>query len=201
MKALKDFLHGIGGIAVLVLFTGLLASKVAVGGGVTTVPVAGTQAGPVQDPVCRVLFSAFDKTLITPNHSYVAESASAKDQPKNNEQILAGGIRYIKVNGKWRKSPVTTQQLQEQDRENRQNTKEYSCRYVREEPVQGESAVIYSAHGKNEDFTSDAQVWISKSRGLILREEEDVDIGGAGGKRHISIRYEYGNVQAPTVSQ
>ncbi|MHB8486117.1 MAG: hypothetical protein ACYDCM_10370 [Candidatus Acidiferrales bacterium] len=201
MKALKDPLLGLGGMAVLALFIGLPASKAALGAGVTTVPEAGTQAGPAQDPVCKVLFSAFDKTLITPNHSYVSETVSAKDRPKNNEQILAGGIRYIQVNGKWRKSPVTTQQLQEQDRENRQNAKEYACRYVREEPVQGESAAVYNAHSKTEDFTSDAQVWVSKSRGLILREEEVMDMGDAGGKFHISIRYEYGNVQAPAVSQ
>ena len=203
MNVLRRIAMAIGGTVALALVVALAVPKTAhgLGGGVTTVPMAGTQAGPAQDPVCRVLFSAFDKTLITPNHSYVAESVSAKDQPKNNEQILAGGIRYIKVNGKWRKSPITTQQLQEQDRENRQNTKEYSCRDVRAESAQGESAAVYNAHSKNEDFTSDAQVWISKSRGLILREEEDVDTGGAGGKRHISIRYEYGNVQAPTVSQ
>ncbi len=201
MKALKDLLPGIGGIAVLALFIGLPASKVALGGAVTTAPVAGAQAGPAQNPVCKVLFSAIDKTLITPNHSYVAETASATDRQENSEQILAGGIRYIKLNGKWRKTPVTTQQLQEQDRENRQDTKEYDCRYVREESVQGESAAVYNAHSKAEDFTSDAQIWVSKSRGLILREEEDIDIGGAGGKRHLSIRYEYGNVQAPAVSQ
>ena len=42
----------------------------------------------------------------------------------------------------------------------------------------------------------DAQTWISKSKGLPLKTEEDIDTGG-GDKRHMSIRYEYSNVRPP----
>jgi hypothetical protein len=37
---------------------------------------------------------------------------------------------------------------------------------------------------------------VAKGSGLILRLEEDLDVGD-GDKRHISMRYDYTNVQAP----
>lgn len=202
MNVLRRVAMGIGGTVVVALVIGLAAPKTvrALGGGAITVPVLVAQAGTAQDPACNVPFSAFDKTIITPSHSYMTRTASGKDRPENGEQIFAGGIRYIKASDKWMKSPLTTQELQEQERQNRQNTKENSCRYVREESVQGESAAVYYTHSKTEDFTSDAQIWISKSRGLILRVEEDMDTGGEAGKSHLSTRYEYSNVQAPIVS-
>jgi hypothetical protein len=45
----------------------------------------------------------------------------------------------------------------------------------------------------------DVQVWISKSKGLPLRGELDVDVGGKLGKSHSSMCYEYGNVEPPRI--
>jgi len=158
-------------------------------------------ASSVQDSGCRILFDAQDRLNTAPNHSYMTEIRSAKGKSMASESVFAGGVRYIKVNNKWMKSPLSLQDEQKRQQENRQRANEYSCRYMREESVQGESAVVYSAHQKNEDFTVDAQIWISKSRGLILREEEDMDVGGgAMGKSHISVRYEYSHVRAPEIS-
>ena len=70
----------------------------------------------------------------------------------------------------------------------------------RDESVNGEAAALYMAHSENDTVKSDAQTWISKSKGLPLRTEEDIDTGD-GDKRHMSIRYEYGNIQAPAVMQ
>jgi outer membrane lipoprotein-sorting protein len=66
-----------------------------------------------------------------------------------------------------------------------------TCRYLRDEAVNGEAAAVYSQHIENEDTVSDGTVWISKSRGLPLRVETNVE----GTLR--STRYEYGNVQVP----
>ena len=137
----------IGGTVVIALVIGLTASKAALGDAVPTVPLAGPPAGAAQDPVCKALFDAQDKLNAMPNHAY-EETTSANGAPENLEEILVGGIRYVQVNGKWRKSPLTTQEMQKQDRENRQNTKEYACRYVREESVQGESAAVYNAQSR-----------------------------------------------------
>jgi hypothetical protein len=59
---------------------------------------------------------------------------------------------------------------------------------------------VYGTHSERSDgghITSDGQVWISKSRGLPLRDEIDIDSGGPAGKNHYSGRYEYTNVQPP----
>jgi hypothetical protein len=63
--------------------------------------------------------------------------------------------------------------------------------------VNGESAAVYSAHSESEHGKNDNQIWVSKGKGLILRQETDLDTGGANGKSHLAVRYQYGNVQAP----
>ena len=68
---------------------------------------------------------------------------------------------------------------------------------MRDDPVNGESAALYTTHDDTAHGKSDNQIWVSKSKGLILRQEMDIDTGGANGKTHLSVRYEYSNVQAP----
>jgi hypothetical protein len=52
---------------------------------------------------------------------------------------------------------------------------------------------VYSVHDVSPRSTSDSKTWISKSKGLPLRSDTDME----GGKNHISMRYEYGNVKPP----
>jgi hypothetical protein len=68
---------------------------------------------------------------------------------------------------------------------------------VRDESVNGEPATLFRMHHHDEDTTTDQQVWISKARGLPLKQDIDMDVGGTSGKSHRSMRYEYTNVQAP----
>ncbi len=75
--------------------------------------------------------------------------------------------------------------------------KTMTCRLVRDEAVNGEAAALYTAHQQNPDVKSDSQIWISKSKGVPLKLEMDMDVGGAAGKSHRTMRYEYTNVQAP----
>jgi hypothetical protein len=63
--------------------------------------------------------------------------------------------------------------------------------------MNGEAVAVYSTHSETQDVKSDAQLWISKSKGVPLREELRIDVGGKLGKSHYSMRYEYGNVQPP----
>ncbi|MEO5558639.1 MAG: hypothetical protein ABIO49_02715 [Dokdonella sp.] len=77
------------------------------------------------------------------------------------------------------------------------NAKVYSCRYLRDETVNGEAAAVYAGHSETEDSQSDTQTWISASRGLPLLTELDIDLGDAGGKKHTSMRYDYSDVQSP----
>ena len=101
----------------------------------------------------------------------------------------------------WRqvaKEPTTVQQTQKQEQENRKNVKNASCRHVRDEIVNGEPAGVFSAHAETDYTNSDSLIWISKNKGLVLRQEEDLDT--RGDKSHVSARYEYSNVSAPNVS-
>jgi hypothetical protein len=50
---------------------------------------------------------------------------------------------------------------------------------------------------ETQEFKEDSQIWISKSNGLPLREEQEMDYGGQIGKLHNSGHFEYGNVRPP----
>jgi hypothetical protein len=154
-------------------------------------------AGP-EPAECRLVFEATDKLLAIPHHVYLTETASSTNgKPRQTELIFVGGVFYVRVSGKWTKSPLTAEQNRAQEQENRKNATNESCRHLRDEAVGGESAAVYTAHAENEGTVADTQVWISKSRGLILKQEEDFGEAGAKDRTHMSIRYEYGNIQAP----
>jgi hypothetical protein len=143
---------------------------------------------------CQPVFDALDKVTTTPKHTYSSLTAVfTHGQPRESETIVANGKVYIRVNGKWRAGMGN---LQEQQNENRQHTKR-ACQFVRTEMVGTEAAVLYSMHTESEDAKEDGQIWISNSTGLPLREDQDIDVGGAAGKEHRSTRFEYGNIQPP----
>jgi hypothetical protein len=147
---------------------------------------------------CQPVLDAMSKMVVTPTHVYTTETAAfrADGKPTSNETIYAGGAIYVKVNGEWIRSTITPQEMLRQEQADRKNGRE-TCRYLHEESVNGETATVYSTHGETPDAKSEAQLWISKSKGLPLREELDMDIGGKLGKSHRSMRYEYDQVHPP----
>jgi hypothetical protein len=153
---------------------------------------------------CQAVDDAMNKVMTVPAHIYDAMSPilSNGGTPKpsdtiRNETIYVGVSAYAKVGGKWSRSEWTLQRVMKQEQENRQQSKS-TCRYLRDESTNGEAAAVYSMHAERTDpeAKSDGQIWISKSRGLPLRHEMDVD-AGSGIKDHHSVRYEYTNVQPP----
>ena len=144
---------------------------------------------------CKVVLDAGDKLTATPHHGFSTRTAAGRSS-QTTEDISVDGAIYVQIHGKWRKSPLTVKQLQEQEQENRaQNT---SCHYVRDEAVNGGAASVYKAHAETEGLKSDGLVWISKRNGLVLRQEEDLDM--SGDKLHVSAHYQYGKVTAPSVT-
>jgi outer membrane lipoprotein-sorting protein len=106
--------------------------------------------------------------------------------------IYVAGATYTKSGGKWSPGLTSLQEMKELEQKNRQNNK-VTCRYLRDELVNGEMAALYSVHEETpKNGKSDSQVWISKAKGLLLRSEIDL-----GDKMHVSTRVEYGNVKAP----
>lgn len=150
---------------------------------------------------CKPVRDAIDKLSTVSSHAYETQTDPARSGTgaTNHEVIRAGNTIYVLMNGKWKKSPMSSADMRAQEEENWKNAKNVSCKHVRDESVKGESAAVYSTHNENEDTKEDGQIWVSKSKGLPLREEQDVDLG-YGEKHHMSIRYEYANVQAPAVS-
>jgi hypothetical protein len=108
-----------------------------------------------------------------------------------------GGKVYTNHGGKWSRSELTMQHVRELDEKNRQSSKT-TCRYLRDEPVDGDTAAVYSTHAERSNLKSksDGELWVSKTKKLPLRQEEDVDARD-GIENHHSTRYKYSNVRAP----
>ena len=141
---------------------------------------------------CQPLADAISKLATTPTHIYSTMSEGS-DKPTNIEMIYVHGDVYGKVGSGWMRTNLKTQEMvaQTQDKE-----KGGSCRYLKDESVGKEMAAVYSE--RNQSGEAQSQLWISKNTGLPLREETDLS---SGGKRttHMSMRYEYVNVQAPKI--
>lgn len=142
------------------------------------------------DAACKPVFDANARQKLMPTHVYLT-------MPEAGEQIYAGGVIYVLRKGIWKRSPMTPQQMLDQEQENIRTATSYSCRNLRDEMINGEAATLYATQGTNEGIKSAGQIWISKSRGVPLKLEEEIDTGG-GDKRHVSARYDYANVQAPS---
>lgn len=146
---------------------------------------------------CKPVLDAVVKQRATSFHAYMTLPATLPGaKPEQSEMIAAGGQDYILVNGHWKRSPMDQAAMVKQEQENIRDAKAYSCKRLRDESVGGAPAVVYAAHSENEDTKSDAQVWVAKSTGLVLRNEVDLSTDG-GAPDHLSTRYEYTNVQVP----
>ncbi|MEO8879440.1 MAG: hypothetical protein ABI446_03510 [Gemmatimonadaceae bacterium] len=50
---------------------------------------------------------------------------------------------------------------------------------------------------KSEDDRSAGEIWVSKGTGLVLREDTDTGLDDPSSKSHMSLTYDYSNVQSP----
>ena len=166
----------------------------AIAAGLLAASLNSTPAFAAADAACQPLFDSTVKVFSTSAHVYNT-TALAGGKSRTGELIYANGVIYVLVDGKWVRSKMTMDAMRKQEQENIRNGNT-TCRHVRDELVNGDLAAMYTMQGENEGVKSQGQVWISKSKGLPLRTEEDVDTGDPD-KQHMSIRYEYSNVHAP----
>lgn len=148
------------------------------------------------DPACKPGLDAMMKQIATPTHLYATEASAQGRKPEIHESIYSGGAIYIQLKGQWKRSPMSTQDMRKQEEENVRNAKSMTCRYLRDETVDGEAAAVYRTEVVNEDTKSTATLWVSKRTGLPLRSDDDIGAGG-GGRMHMVIRYDYANVRPP----
>jgi hypothetical protein len=150
---------------------------------------------------CKAPFDSEMKLLATPHHSFQSQTGQAPGGKNgSSETIFVNDVFYVQVHGVWRKSPLTGDEMRKQEEENQKNARNISCKYLREETVDDQTARVYTAHSETDYDKTDATLWISKATGMPLKQEEDKDVGeGEAGKVHVSIRYEYKNVSAPPI--
>jgi hypothetical protein len=120
-------------------------------------PAAADSCGPVYD--------AIPKTVTTPR---IAAFLSC--QTRRVETIYFQGKTYMIVKGKWWLSPLTPNDVLEQEKENEPNSKA-TCQFVCNQSINGEAAAVYSMSRETENAKENNQLWISKSTGLTLRKE------------------------------
>ncbi len=142
---------------------------------------------------CKAILDAAHKVYDSPAHVYVTTTIGGQAQPL--EMIYAAGNIYSKTGGKWQ-SIGTIKEMEELTQSNHPTDKPV-CHYVKDESVNGETIALYSSHEETPKGKVDTQTWISKSKGLPLRQEINIDVGGSSGKSANSTRYEYDNVRAP----
>ncbi len=87
---------------------------------------------------CKAFFDASDQLVTVPHHSYT-NRAQGKGTAKVSESIVVNGASYVKIQNKWVKGLMNPQAMHQQELENRKNSK-VSCKHVRDEAVNGESA-------------------------------------------------------------
>lgn len=145
---------------------------------------------------CQPIFDALMKVAATPSHSYTTSTPANGGASTEAETIFANGQKFIRAHGKWVRIPVTSHDVVEQEKEKEQRGTS-TCQFLHNESVNGEPAMLFSAHREYEEVKEDGKMWVSKGTGLLLRVEEDVDDTGNKIKEHRSTRFEYGNVRAP----
>ncbi len=145
---------------------------------------------------CQPVFDALIKVATTPSHSFTTSTGINGGKPREAETIFTNGQKYIRVRGKWMRIPVNSQDVVEQEKEKEQQGKA-TCQLLRTESVNGETAMLYSIQRDYEDVKESGQLWVSKSSGMLLRAEFDIDSPDNKVKEHRSSRFEYGNIQPP----
>nr|HEV7954404.1 hypothetical protein [Candidatus Acidoferrales bacterium] len=194
-------------IVILEMFAAVATVFLIASGAAPTEPAYGATAGPhtagptpqTADSTCSVVLAALDKNFTVPYHAYMTQTSAAMQngKPISTEMVYAGGKHYVLYDGKWTASEMSDSDMKAMQLKARQTAKNLSCHYVKDETVNGESAALFTTHGESEHGKDDNQIWISKSKGVILKQETDIDIGAGRPKTHMSVRYDYANVQAP----
>ncbi len=151
------------------------------------------------DPACAQLMAAMQKLAITPNHQFMIRTAAFDKGQKLSEVIITDTTMYLQVAGKWQSRPYDPKKSV-QDLTAVGDTPGLTCLVASDETIDGQSASLIRSQQRQEDGdTVDGQMWISKSTGLPLRQIIDMDVGGTLGKSHMKERFEYTQVQAPSL--
>jgi hypothetical protein len=108
-------------------------------------------------------------------------------KPADSETINTGKVRYTRrADDEWTPS-MSPQDNLDQMADNRKEN-QYTCRFLRDETVDGVAASLYETRGDTGLIT---KTWLSKSNGLPVHMINDA------GTMHSDTRYAYGPVSVP----
>jgi len=146
---------------------------------------------------CKAVFDAIARQVMTASHEYMIQTEGPdKAKREQREVINTGTAQYFLVGGEWHTMKETPKETLQRERDNEANSN-VSCRYLRDESVEGVNAAVFSEHSKTDTGESNALIWIAKGNAMPVREEVDMDPGNPGA-RHLEVRIVYSNVQAPS---
>lgn len=139
---------------------------------------------------CDPLYEAGIRAVQTPHHVYTTKTAPRGGKVlQSSEAIFTGGVEYLRVGGRWRRSARPQEVMIEAARE-KLKTHPDTCTDARDETVDGQAVTTYRVHDRENG--ADSLVHILKATGLLLGETVTLPDGSL-----VKTRYEYTNVHPP----
>jgi hypothetical protein len=119
-----------------------------------------------------------------------------------SETIFTGQAAFFRLlPRKWQPLPGSLAQFQDSVRDSVADLK--NCAHLSDDTVNGEKASVYVGTSTPQNHVVQTKVWVS-AKGVPARTETDIEIGHTPGgdmiHQHISTRYEYGAIQAPSLN-
>ncbi len=141
---------------------------------------------------CDEVYQAGIKTVQTPHHLYYTITQGQGKLP-STELVYAGGVTYVKMDGKWRRSIMKPQDQLELAKDDVKTKLPDTCTRVGDQTIGGQAVSVYKAH-KNEAGTEQV-IRIFRSSGLL--QSDTVSLSN----QSVEMRYEYTDVRAPADAQ
>ena len=162
--------------------------------------VAGVcRAAYADEAACKAVLDAVIKQAGVPVHQKISiESAAAPGRRIESELIRLGDTLYMQMRGQWMKRPYDAAKAQQDARE-AMHKSQHECTRLRSEAVGGQAAELYEVRSHGPEGNSEAQIWISSSSGLPLRQHTEMATAAAAGgqKSRHDVSFDYADVKAP----
>lgn len=158
---------------------------------------------------CKGLADAMMANTQTPYHSVGTISmditgggTDGASKSLTSETIFTGTDIFVKLpTGQWQNVHASLDELKARVRASADSFKQ--CQRLADETADGKSLAVYSGSAKTPNVAVTTKVWVAPDRGVLMRSETDLtgvpQPGGAVRHQHLSMRYDYDNIKAPTV--
>lgn len=156
--------------------------------------VTATAVAAEPGPACAPILKAMAKTLVA-DHATLTQSDG-----RTSNGITAGGVSYLQIGNVWKLSPLSPRDNQARSDENLRNAKSYVCQSLPDSIIDGVAVTNYRTRTQTEEAVVESKISISKSSGLAIQVDNDVD-AGEGNKSHYTTRYSYTGIHAPPVQK